>query len=104
MAMSLVVLHLLAFAAVTESFPGRRDRITDLPGQPQVGFKQYSGYVSIDEKKERALFYYLAEAELDPATKPLVLWLNGGLYIKYILKNIFFPHQQCLLCLKRKKD
>ncbi|RZB68288.1 Serine carboxypeptidase-like 45, partial [Glycine soja] len=25
-----------------------------------------------------ALFYYFAESEIDPASKPLVLWLNGG--------------------------
>ncbi|RVW77994.1 Serine carboxypeptidase-like 45 [Vitis vinifera] len=50
----------------------------ELPGQPQVGFQQYSGYVAVDEKQQRALFYYFAEAETDPAIKPLVLWLNGG--------------------------
>ncbi|WZZ16440.1 hypothetical protein YC2023_109529 [Brassica napus] len=54
------------------------DRITRLPGQPRVGFQQYSGYVTVDEKKQRALFYYLAEAETDLINKPLVLWLNGG--------------------------
>ncbi|KAK6160470.1 hypothetical protein DH2020_003851 [Rehmannia glutinosa] len=54
------------------------DRIFQLPGQPQISFKQFSGYVSVDEKKERALFYYFVEADIDPASKPLVLWLNGG--------------------------
>ncbi|GAV71467.1 Peptidase_S10 domain-containing protein [Cephalotus follicularis] len=54
------------------------DKIGWLPGQPQVGFQQYSGYVTVDVKKQRALFYYFAEAETDPASKPLVLWLNGG--------------------------
>ncbi|XP_044494658.1 serine carboxypeptidase-like 45 [Mangifera indica] len=54
------------------------DRITWLPGQSPVGFQQYSGYVTVDEKKQRALFYYFAEAEMDPASKPLVIWLNGG--------------------------
>lgn len=53
-------------------------RITRLPGQPEVNFGQYSGYVEVDGKGSRALFYYFVEAELDPATKPLVLWLNGG--------------------------
>jgi serine carboxypeptidase-like clade II len=32
----------------------------------------------VDDKGKRALFYYFVEAEADPATKPLVLWLNGG--------------------------
>ncbi|PKI57859.1 hypothetical protein CRG98_021762 [Punica granatum] len=55
-----------------------RDLVVGLPGQPPVGFGQYSGYVAVDGRKQRALFYYFAEAEQDPATKPLVLWLNGG--------------------------
>ncbi|KAL0385282.1 UNVERIFIED_CONTAM: Serine carboxypeptidase-like 45 [Sesamum radiatum] len=54
------------------------DRISQLPGQPRVSFQQFSGYVNVDEKEERALFYYFVEAETDPASKPLVLWLNGG--------------------------
>lgn len=54
------------------------DRISELPGQPRVSFHQYSGYVSVDQNEERALFYYFVEAEIDPASKPLVLWLNGG--------------------------
>lgn len=54
------------------------DKITRLPGQPQVGFQQFSGYVTVDDKKQRALFYYFVEAEIDPASKPLALWLNGG--------------------------
>ncbi|KAF8043691.1 hypothetical protein BT93_A1872 [Corymbia citriodora subsp. variegata] len=54
------------------------DKIVTLPGQPEVSFGQYAGYVTVDEKQQRALFYYFAEAEADPASKPLVLWLNGG--------------------------
>ncbi|QHO58241.1 hypothetical protein HN51_012703 [Arachis hypogaea] len=54
------------------------DRISHLPGQPHVGFQQFSGYITVDEKKHKALFYYFVESEADPASKPLVLWLNGG--------------------------
>jgi serine carboxypeptidase-like clade 2 len=54
------------------------DRISWLPGQPEVSFGQYSGYVGVDDGGKRALFYYFVEAEVDPASKPLVLWLNGG--------------------------
>ncbi|KAI6696936.1 hypothetical protein NL676_017055 [Syzygium grande] len=50
----------------------------DLPGQPRVSFSQYAGYITVDEKQQRALFYYFAEAEANPDSKPLVLWLNGG--------------------------
>lgn len=59
----------------------RRDRIGRLPGQPpNVSFSQYSGYVTVDEKEGRALFYWLVQApeKSKPTTKPLVLWLNGG--------------------------
>ncbi|KAF2307406.1 hypothetical protein GH714_026929 [Hevea brasiliensis] len=73
-----VVLLLLCFSVRVESNLFLSDRIVKLPGQPQVGFQQYSGYVTVDEKNQRALFYYFAEAETDPASKPLVLWLNGG--------------------------
>ncbi|MED6170727.1 Serine carboxypeptidase-like 45 [Stylosanthes scabra] len=54
------------------------DRISHLPGQPHVTFQQFSGYVTVDHKKHKALFYYFVESEADPASKPLVLWLNGG--------------------------
>ena len=34
-----------------------------LPGQPKgIKFKQYSGYVTVDAKAGRALFYYFTEA------------------------------------------
>lgn len=49
-----------------------------LPGQPKVGFKQYAGYIDVDVKAGRSLFYYFVEAETDPDHKPLTLWLNGG--------------------------
>lgn len=50
-----------------------------LPGQPSgVLFKQYAGYVTVNELKGRNLFYYFAEAAEDPSSKPLLLWLNGG--------------------------
>ncbi|KAI3522108.1 hypothetical protein L1887_11587 [Cichorium endivia] len=54
------------------------DRIHRLPGQPQVNFDQYSGYVTVDSKAEKALFYYFAESPHNSSTKPLLLWLNGG--------------------------
>lgn len=54
------------------------DKLLSLPGQPRVSFQQYAGYVPVDENQDRALFYYFVEAEIGPASKPLVLWLNGG--------------------------
>lgn len=58
-----------------------KDRIIKLPGQPpNVNFSQYSGYIAVDRKAGRALFYWLIEAPVDkrPESRPLVLWLNGG--------------------------
>ncbi|KAK6922464.1 Peptidase S10, serine carboxypeptidase [Dillenia turbinata] len=73
-----VLIQMGLFYRAVNCFAFLRDRITQLPGQPQVSFQQYSGYVIVDDKKHKALFYYFAEAETDPASKPLVLWLNGG--------------------------
>ncbi|XP_019162098.1 PREDICTED: serine carboxypeptidase-like 45 [Ipomoea nil] len=71
---------LCTFLAGAKTLQGNNgdDKITSLPGQPKVTFQQYSGYVAVDQKQERALFYYFAEAETQPDSKPLVLWLNGG--------------------------
>ncbi|GMI88425.1 serine carboxypeptidase-like 34 [Hibiscus trionum] len=54
------------------------DRVVELPGQPPVGFKQYAGYVTVNEKHGRALFYWFFEAMTEPEKRPLLLWLNGG--------------------------
>uniref|UniRef100_A0A6M2E8R7 Carboxypeptidase n=1 Tax=Populus davidiana TaxID=266767 RepID=A0A6M2E8R7_9ROSI len=54
------------------------DRVIRLPGQPEVTFKQYAGYVTVNESHGRALFYWFFEAIENPEEKPLLLWLNGG--------------------------
>ncbi|KAG2635508.1 hypothetical protein PVAP13_2NG360400 [Panicum virgatum] len=68
------------YSVTDQSALREADKITALPGQPKggAGFNQYSGYVTVDEKNGRALFYYFVEATNDAATKPLLLWLNGG--------------------------
>ncbi|XP_071690091.1 serine carboxypeptidase-like 40 [Rutidosis leptorrhynchoides] len=55
-----------------------KDKITKLPGQPQVKFDQYGGYVTINETVGRAFYYYFVEAEKSKESLPLLLWLNGG--------------------------
>lgn len=57
-----------------------RDKIVQLPGQPNISFSQYSGYVTVDQVAGRALFYWLIEvpSQRRPRSRPLVLWLNGG--------------------------
>ncbi|KAH0856825.1 hypothetical protein HID58_085086 [Brassica napus] len=54
------------------------DLVVRLPGQPKVLFRQYAVYVDVDSETGRSLFYYFVEADSQPETKPLTLWLNGG--------------------------
>uniref|UniRef100_A0A0E0HE26 carboxypeptidase D n=1 Tax=Oryza nivara TaxID=4536 RepID=A0A0E0HE26_ORYNI len=54
------------------------ERVTYLPGQPPVDFDMYSGYVTVDKRAGRSLFYWLQEAPAAAQPAPLVLWLNGG--------------------------
>ncbi|KAL7137927.1 hypothetical protein ABFS83_10G128000 [Erythranthe nasuta] len=73
---------ILSFTRNTFALPNKEqesDRISKLPGQPPVNFRQYSGYVTVNEEQGRALFYWLTEATSNVAERrPLVLWLNGG--------------------------
>ncbi|CAO2144828.1 unnamed protein product [Urochloa humidicola] len=56
-----------------------------MPGKPndlRFHFNMYGGYVTVDEEAGRALYYWFQEVDTsngtDPATAPLLLWLNGG--------------------------
>ncbi|KDO52737.1 hypothetical protein CISIN_1g0420601mg, partial [Citrus sinensis] len=70
------------------------DRVIKLPGQPEVKFKQYAGYVTVNESHGRALFYWFFEASSKPEEKPLLLWLNGVFLDKpYTNRHIpIIPH------------
>ncbi|XP_057824274.1 serine carboxypeptidase-like 42 [Cryptomeria japonica] len=72
------LLHILLFTAAKIKAGPAEDLIDRLPGQPEVNFKQYGGYVTVDKKAGRALYYYFVEAENDTQSTPLTLWLNGG--------------------------
>ncbi|GMI93754.1 serine carboxypeptidase-like 44 [Hibiscus trionum] len=54
------------------------DQIGKLPGQPNVDFKQFSGYIDVDPIAGKSLFYYFVEAESDPINQPITIWLTGG--------------------------
>ncbi|XP_014507684.1 serine carboxypeptidase-like 45 isoform X2 [Vigna radiata var. radiata] len=77
MAVTVVLLQLSFFLEIF-CLSNHADRIVRLPGQPNTRFQQFSGYVTVDDLKHKALFYYFVESETHPASKPLVLWLNGG--------------------------
>lgn len=73
----LIVVGYASLLLGVEGYP-IEDLVVSLPGQPKVEFRQYAGYVDIDLKHGRSLFYYFVEADHDPHNKPLTLWLNGG--------------------------
>ncbi|KAE9454836.1 hypothetical protein C3L33_13303, partial [Rhododendron williamsianum] len=104
-ALALTLFQLLHSIKV-ESFLSQPDRINQLPGQPQVNFQQFSGYVTVDEKKTRALFYYFVEAEGDPDSKPLLktdalLYFQTGHYIPQLAElMIQFNKKEKLFNLK----
>jgi serine carboxypeptidase-like clade 2 len=83
----LATLLLLLVSAVSAASAGaaawrgeqERDRVPRVPGQDfNTSFAHYAGYVTVSEERGAALFYWFFEAATDPASKPLVLWLNGG--------------------------
>lgn len=43
-----------------------------------LNFSQYSGYITVNQTEERALFYWFVESQNDPANDPVLLWLQGG--------------------------
>jgi serine carboxypeptidase-like clade 2 len=54
--------------------PNEADLIKSLPGSPELPFRQYSGYITVDEAHGRALFYWFVEAVEAPLQKPVTLW------------------------------
>lgn len=88
---TIIIILLQTFFNVVNSVSiSNNDEVKNLPGQPAVNFKQFAGYISVDEAKQRFLFYYFVEAELNSSSKPLVLWLNGGHFSICLFKLTFF--------------
>lgn len=88
----LIISALFCATILTAKSVPQADKIISLPGQPQASFQQYAGYITIDEKQQRALFYYFVEAATEAASKPLVLWLNGGPGCSSIGAGAFCEH------------
>lgn len=78
--LSLLLLFLLGSCYSLYNVDQEKDRIDALPGQPDVDFNQYSGYITVNKQAGRALFYWLIETpqSREPDSRPLLLWLNGG--------------------------
>ncbi|XP_024516757.1 serine carboxypeptidase-like 25 [Selaginella moellendorffii] len=72
-----ILLILLAITASQAANPSHLVR--NLPGQPQVQFKQYAGHLVVNASAQRAYFYWFFEADHQNQTsQPLALWLSGG--------------------------
>lgn len=57
----------------------RGAEITGVPGfDAPLPSRHYGGYVTVDKKRGRHLYYYFVTSEGSPGTDPVVLWLNGG--------------------------
>jgi len=71
---AVLALACTVFAAIPEHL------ITNLPGidNSLIKFRQYSGYITINEAKGRNFFYWFVESQNNPSTDPVILWLNGG--------------------------
>lgn len=62
---------------VTHVFAFDEDRVVRLPGQTKdIPFGMYSGYLNGSDGTH--LHYVFVESTGNPATDPLLLWLNGG--------------------------
>jgi carboxypeptidase C (cathepsin A) len=71
-ALAAVALLAIAFVAAVPA----EDEVTSIPDYGPLKSKYYSGY--LNATNERKAFYMFVESTSDPATAPLVLWLNGG--------------------------
>eukprot|EP00030_Apusomonadida_sp_AF-17_P004382 a509486_194.p2 GENE.a509486_194~~a509486_194.p2 ORF type:complete len:472 (-),score=233.33 a509486_194:21-1409(-) len=70
-AIALIALAVAVYAVPTQ------DLITELPGwEGPTPTAQYSGYMPVGDGK--FLHYWFVESQNDPATDPVILWLNGG--------------------------
>lgn len=55
------------------------DRVDRVPGQPNVSFAQFAGFVNISaDHVRREMFYWFFESQRSPENDPVLLWTNGG--------------------------
>jgi serine carboxypeptidase-like clade 1 len=56
-----------------------KDQVTSLPDfHYKISFNHYAGYITVDEKRGRRLFYWFVESQRAPLDDPVTMWLNGG--------------------------
>lgn len=91
-----VAMMILRERGNVEGFP-EEDLVVGLPGQPKTKFRQFAGYVDVDVKSGRSLFYYFVEADGEPEKKPLTLWLNGGIILLFLIPSLILQVLPILL-------
>lgn len=76
----LIVLSIYCLFAVSKAAVPADYLITSLPGLegPFPTFKQYSGYITVNETTGKNMFFWFNEAVTNPANSPVVVWLQGG--------------------------
>ena len=77
-----LVLALVALAICSCSAPvagqAGSDKVTQIPGATFTPtFNTYSGYINIPNSP-KMFHYFVSESQGNPATDPVVLFLNGG--------------------------
>ena len=72
LAITLAALFSSSFAAIDA------DLVDSLPGYGKPPTKQYSGFLAADDKESVFLHYWFVESAGNPATDPVLVWLNGG--------------------------
>ncbi|XP_020596649.1 putative serine carboxypeptidase-like 23 [Phalaenopsis equestris] len=76
------------------------DLISALPGQPKgIVLRQYSGYIPVDDKSGRFIFYYFAVSKqtVNVTEIPIFVWINGGPGCSSIGAGAFLEHGPLLV-------
>jgi len=69
--------HVMSSSMYTDE--AKHDLITNLPGLSyDPGFKQFSGYLTVDKEHGRNIHYWYVESQGSPSEDPVVYWTNGG--------------------------
>ncbi|KAF0895477.1 hypothetical protein E2562_013576 [Oryza meyeriana var. granulata] len=81
---------LLAAADPLRVSTADRTNVASLPGlDGALPSCLETGYVTVDEDNGAELFYYFVESEGNPASDPVLLWINGG-HRCSVLSALFF--------------
>ena len=93
---ALLAVSAVAALSLVSAAPSE-DLITSLPGfNGTFPSEQYSGYLVGNATGTRHLHYWAVMSENDPATDPVVLWMNGG--VSACARIPIEPSPRALLC------